>query len=64
MCVAQDVKMSPGCASLPPVVAKNHQGTGENQPGGEVYAFSEMVDHLALIREFFTPTVDLGPGMS
>ena len=27
--------------------------------GGEVYAFSEMVDHMALIREFYTPFVGL-----
>ena len=31
--------------------------------GGEVYAFSEMVDHMALIREFYTPFVGLSPGM-
>ena len=31
--------------------------------GGEVYAFSEMVDHMALIREFYAPCVELPPGM-
>ena len=31
--------------------------------GGEAYAFSEMVDHMALIREFYTPFVGLSPGM-
>ena len=32
--------------------------------GGEVYAFSEMVDHMALIRELYTPFVGLSPGMA
>ena len=31
--------------------------------GGEVYAFSEMVDHMSLIREFYAPFVDIPPGM-
>ena len=31
--------------------------------GGEVYAFSEMIDHMALIRDFFAPFVGLSPGM-
>ena len=30
---------------------------------GEVYAFSEMIDHMALIREFYAPFVGLSPGM-
>ena len=30
--------------------------------GGEVYAFSEMADHMALIREFYAPFVGSSPG--
>ena len=32
-------------------------------PGGEVYALSEMVDHMALRRAFFEPFVGLPPGI-
>ena len=32
--------------------------------GGEVYAFSEMADHMALIREFYAPSVGLSPGVA
>ena len=28
-----------------------------------MYAFSEMVDHMSLIREFYAPFVDISPGM-
>ena len=31
-------------------------------PRGEVYAFSEMVDHLSLPREPYGPFVDMSPG--
>ena len=31
--------------------------------GGEEYASSEMIDHVALSREFYAPFVDLLPGM-
>ena len=32
--------------------------------GGEVFAFGEMVDHMALIRESYAPFVGLTPGMA
>ena len=31
--------------------------------GGEVYAFSEMIDHMALLREFCAPFSRIPPGM-
>ena len=31
--------------------------------GGEVYAFSEMIDHMALLREFHAPCSRISPGM-
>ena len=31
--------------------------------GGEVYAFSEMIDHVALLREFYAPFSHISPGM-
>ena len=31
--------------------------------GGESYAFSEMVDHMAFLREVFAPSKILSPGM-
>ena len=31
--------------------------------GGEVYAFSEMVDHMALLREFYARFSRISPGM-
>ena len=31
--------------------------------GGEVYAFSEILDHMALNRKFCAPFADLFPGM-
>ena len=30
--------------------------------GGEVYAFSEMIDHMALLREFYVPFSGGGDG--
>ena len=31
--------------------------------GGEVFAFSEMLDHATSLQELFTPFVDAPPGM-
>ena len=31
--------------------------------GGEVYAFSEMLDHMALLKEFYAPFVDASPDL-
>ena len=31
--------------------------------GGEAYAFSEMIDHMALLREFYAPFSRISPGM-
>ena len=31
--------------------------------GGEVYAFSETIDHVALLREFYAPFSRLSPGL-
>ena len=31
--------------------------------GGEVYAFSEMIDHMALLREFYEPCSHISPGL-
>ena len=31
--------------------------------GGEVYASGEMIDHVALLREFYAPFLDASPGM-
>ena len=35
----------------------------ESSLGGEVYAFSEMPDHMSMIREFRQLFFDLAPGM-
>ena len=29
-----------------------------------MYAFSEMMDHVALLREFYAPFADLVPGVA
>ena len=34
----------------------------ESSLGGEVYAFSEMIDHKALLREFYAPFSRISPG--
>ena len=31
--------------------------------GGEVYAFSEMIDHMALLREFYAPFSHISSGL-
>ena len=31
--------------------------------GGEVYAFSEMIDHMALLMEFYAPFSHISPGL-
>ena len=31
--------------------------------GGEVYASSEMIDHMALLREFYAPFSHISPGL-
>ena len=31
--------------------------------GGEGYAFSEMIDHMALLREFYAPFSRMSPGL-
>ena len=31
--------------------------------GGKVYAFSEMIDHMALLREFYAPFAHISPGL-
>ena len=31
--------------------------------GGEVYAFSETIDHMALLSEFYAPFSRLFPGL-
>ena len=31
--------------------------------GGEVYAFSEMLDHMTLLRGFYAPFAKVSPGM-
>ena len=31
--------------------------------GGDAYAFSEMKDHVALLREFYAPPTDMSPGV-
>ena len=31
--------------------------------GGEAYAFSEMIDHMALLREFYGPVSRISPGL-
>ena len=36
----------------------------ERNPGGEVFAFSDMIDSMALLREFRAPVADLPPGMA
>ena len=35
----------------------------ESSQGGEVYAFSEMIDHMALLREFYAPFSLMPPGL-
>ena len=35
----------------------------ESSVGGAVYAFSEMIDHMALLRAFFSPFEELTSGM-
>ena len=35
----------------------------ESSLDGDMYAFSEMVDHVALFIEFSTPFADWSPGM-
>ena len=35
----------------------------ESSLGGEVYAFSEMIDHMALLREFYAPFSRMSPGL-
>ena len=32
--------------------------------GGEVYAFSELIDHMALPREFYAPFSRMSPGVA
>ena len=34
----------------------------EGSLGGEVYAFSEVMDHMALLRVFFKPFAEMAPG--
>ena len=31
--------------------------------GGEVYAFSEISDHMSMLREFYAHFLDMSPGM-
>ena len=35
----------------------------ESSLGGEVYAFSEMIDHVSMLREFYGHFIDLTPGV-
>ena len=35
----------------------------ERTLGREAYAFREIIEHMALSWELFTPVVDMGPGM-
>ena len=36
----------------------------KRSPGGEVYAFSEMLGHTSMLREFYGHFTDLRPGMA
>ena len=36
----------------------------EGRSGGQVYALSEMTDHVALLREFYAPVANLSPRMA
>ena len=40
-----------------------HSQTCQEQCRGEVYAFSEMIDHMALLREFYAPFSGVSQGM-
>ena len=40
-----------------------HSQTCQEQSRGKVYAFSEMIDHMALLREFYAPFSGAPQGM-
>ena len=41
-----------------------HSQTCQEQSWGEVYASSGLIDHMALLREFYAPLAGVSPGMA
>ena len=40
-----------------------HPQAGQEQLGGKVYAFSDMSDHMSMLREYFEHLIDHIPSM-
>ena len=43
--------------------SKFHCKVAKGSFGGEVYAFSEMIERATLMREFYAPSLGLPPGI-
>ena len=43
--------------------SKSTRKLARSSPGGEAYAFSEMADHMAMLRELYAHVLDVSPGM-
>ena len=62
VCGRSDVPRTSLPTPYSPIGFQVHKGSARGSLEGEEYAFSEMVDHAALLREVHVPLVYASPG--